>query len=160
VSLAINDIGERCEAEGIQEDDHDSEHGAGQLNSMHLPIDDAEHQLQVLCDPRQTSTEWRVVKEMNQDAPQFLGCRWPAEAALHIPFGGHLSVLLGLHPFVFRCWQRRDMRKRERAISVGTAGLRVSALCSGGALSLLRVAELFVAAEDVGVHAAPVARRG
>jgi hypothetical protein len=27
----INDIGERCEAEGIYEDDHDSEHGAGQL---------------------------------------------------------------------------------------------------------------------------------
>jgi len=35
LSLAINDIGERCEAEGIWEDDHDSEHGAGQLNSMH-----------------------------------------------------------------------------------------------------------------------------
>ena len=27
-------------------------HGAGRLNSMHLPVDDAEHQLQVLGDPR------------------------------------------------------------------------------------------------------------
>ena len=38
LSLAISEIGERCEAEGIKEDDHDSEHGAGQLNSMHLPV--------------------------------------------------------------------------------------------------------------------------
>ena len=41
---------ERCEAEGIQADDHDSEHGAEQLNSMHLPVEDCEHQLQVLRD--------------------------------------------------------------------------------------------------------------
>jgi hypothetical protein len=34
VSLAISEIGERCEAE----DDHESEHDAGRLNSMHLPV--------------------------------------------------------------------------------------------------------------------------
>ena len=51
VSLAISDIGERCEAEGISDDDRDSVHGSGQFNSMHLPIDDTAGPNQTRLDP-------------------------------------------------------------------------------------------------------------
>jgi hypothetical protein len=58
---------------------------------MHLPIDDVEHQLQLLCDPRQTSTEWRVVKQMNQDAPEFLGSAF--SAVLFLLIAEHVAEL-------------------------------------------------------------------
>ena len=46
---------------------------------------------------------------MDEDGPEFLGCRWPAEATLDVlaalcmgdPFLGQLSVLFIFRPFGF-----------------------------------------------------------
>ena len=64
--------------------------------------------------------------------------RWGGD----IPFGGDLSALLFCIPLCSAVGND-GICGSESVISVGTAGLRASALCSGGALSLLRVAELF-----------------
>jgi hypothetical protein len=99
------------------------------------------HWGQVPSDPRQTLTEWSVVKQMNQYGPEFLDRLWLVEAALDaLAAFGLPNWFLSLDP-------------RAR-------GLSPLRLRSGGARQLRGRVESFAVGEGVSVHVLPVAHRG